>query len=42
MVDQHAVAAVGQIERDIFVGLLGAGAAVLVPVSTVWPLRTGR
>ena len=31
MVDQHAVAAVGQIERDIFVGLLGAGAAVLVP-----------
>ncbi len=41
MVDQHAVAAVGQIERDIFVGLLGAGAAVLVRVSTVWPLRTG-
>ena len=31
MVDQHAVAAVGEIERNIFVGLLGAGAAVAVP-----------
>ena len=31
MIHQHAVAAVGQVERDIFVGLLGAGAAVAVP-----------
>ena len=31
MIHQHAVAAVGQIERDVFVGLLGAGAAVAVP-----------
>ena len=31
MIHQHAVAAVGQVERDIFVGLLGAGAPVAVP-----------
>ena len=31
MVNQHAVAAVSQIERDIFVRLFGAGAAVFVP-----------
>ena len=31
MIHQHAVAAVGQIERDIFVRLFGAGAAVFVP-----------
>ncbi len=31
MIHQHAVAAVGQVERDVFVGLLGAGAAVAVP-----------
>ena len=31
MVHQHAVAAVGEVERDVFVGLLGAGAAIAVP-----------
>ena len=31
MIHQHAVAAVGQVERDVFVGLLGAGAAVFIP-----------
>ncbi|MNV96285.1 hypothetical protein D3C71_1912720 [compost metagenome] len=31
MVHQHAVTTVCQVERDIFVGLLGAGAAVTVP-----------
>ena len=31
VIHQHAVAAVGQVERDVFVGLLGAGAAVAVP-----------
>ena len=31
MVDQHAVATVGQVERDILVRLFGTGAAVAVP-----------
>lgn len=31
VVDEHAVAAVGYIERDAFIGLLGACAAVSVP-----------
>ncbi len=31
VIDQHAVAAVGQVERNVFIGLLGAGAAVFVP-----------
>ena len=31
IVDEQAVLPVGQVERDVLVGLLGAGAAVLVP-----------
>ncbi len=31
MIHQYAIAAVGQVERNVFVGLLGAGAAVFVP-----------
>src|SRR5665647_2934755 len=31
MVDQHAIAAVRQVERDVLVGLLARGAAVCVP-----------
>ena len=31
MVDEDAVPSAGQVERDVLVGLLGAGAAVLVP-----------
>ncbi len=34
MIHQRTVATVGDIEQDILVRLLGAGAAVAVPVST--------
>ena len=31
MVDQHAIATVGHIKRDVLIGLFGAGAAIAVP-----------
>ena len=31
VIHQHAIAAVGQVERNIFVGLFGTGAAVFIP-----------
>ncbi len=31
MIDQHSITMIGQVERDVLVCLLAAGAAVLVP-----------
>ncbi len=38
MIHKHAIATIGEVERDVFVGLLAAGAAILVPAIDSLPV----